>query len=85
MQALSFTDEQLSALMRAATPLPPGDRTSFPRQLPPSSTAKSWATGLSFGRSARPRATTSIRRNGSPQARAAERAPGVEGGLGAGA
>jgi hypothetical protein len=29
MQALSFTDEQLSALMRAATPLPPGDRTAF--------------------------------------------------------
>ena len=29
MQALFFTDEQLSALMRAATPLPPGDRTAF--------------------------------------------------------
>jgi hypothetical protein len=29
MQALSFTDEQLSALMRAATPIPPADRTAF--------------------------------------------------------
>jgi hypothetical protein len=29
MQALSFTDEQLSALMRAATPIPPADRSAF--------------------------------------------------------
>ena len=29
MPTLSFTDEQLSALMRAATPLQPDDRASF--------------------------------------------------------
>ena len=29
MQALFFTDEQLSALMRAATPIQPADRSSF--------------------------------------------------------
>jgi hypothetical protein len=29
MPTLSFTDEQLDALLRAATPLAPGDRTAF--------------------------------------------------------
>jgi hypothetical protein len=26
---LAFTDEQIDALLRAATPIPPGDRSSF--------------------------------------------------------
>jgi hypothetical protein len=31
--ALSFTDEQLSAILRAATPIPPADRTRFLEQV----------------------------------------------------
>jgi hypothetical protein len=48
MQALSFTDEQLDALLRAATPLPPGDRTAFLEEVASKLSGQILGDGLVF-------------------------------------
>jgi hypothetical protein len=48
MQALSFTDEQLDALLRAATPIPPGDRSSFLEAVAAKLNGKELGDGIVF-------------------------------------
>jgi hypothetical protein len=48
MQALSFTDAQIDALLRAATPIPPGDRTAFLEAVAVKLQGKTLGDGLVF-------------------------------------
>ena len=48
MQALSFTDEQLDALLRAATPIPPADRTAFLEEIAAKLDGKTIGDGVVF-------------------------------------
>ena len=48
MPTLSFTDEQLDALLRAATPIPPADRTAFLEEVAAKLQDKVLGDGLVF-------------------------------------
>jgi hypothetical protein len=48
MPTLSFTDEQLSALMRAATPLSPADRSAFLEEVAAKLSGQVLGDGLVF-------------------------------------